>query len=69
MGQGGSNNWNKSRSQRQGIKLPNINQVTHSDKYISIAVYCPYDKILISYFGIEGPLGGNPMYFYILISV
>ena len=35
----------------KGIKLLNINQVNHSDKYISIAVYCPYDKIQISYFG------------------
>lgn len=53
----------------KGIKLLNINQVNHSDKYISIAVYCPYDKIQISYFGIDSPLGANPVYFYILISV
>lgn len=53
----------------KGIKLLNINQINHSDSCISIAVNIPYDKIQISYFGIEGPLGANPVYFYVLISV
>ena len=53
----------------KGIKCLNINQINHSDLYLSIAINIPYEKIQISYLGIEGPLGANPVYFYILISV
>ena len=38
-----------------GIKCLNINQINHSDSYLSIAINIPYEKIQISYFGIEGP--------------